>query len=239
MKQTLILGIFLILLICFSACRVNASFNGKTVVDNVVLDYDNSQKITDTKQTESLELDLSFGDVDIQGRTGTDFDLMVEYKEFEPSDATIFIKDGKLSYETKSGKPAAIISVTGTIPRDIALSVDSGSGDIKISELKGNNALVVDTGSGDVDVSNSVLKLLDVDTGSGDVIVTQSELGALVADTGSGNVELTRSKIDTADVDTGSGDIILLDSEVKQKTCETGSGKVKDVKSEDSKQRAL
>ncbi len=228
MKVIVLYGIALILALGVSACRVNGNINGKVVVDNTVLNYENSARITELFAAPEFELDLGFADVNLRGAADNKLDLIVRYKEYSPADATILIRDGKLSYETKSGKPAAIMSVSGTIPGNISLEIETGSGDVQISQMRGKNRIEIDSGSGDLEISESDLALLDVDTGSGDVDIVSCLITDLVADTGSGDVSLSRSQITNADLDTGSGDIILNDSEITYKKFETGSGKVQD-----------
>ncbi len=226
MKSALVFTVAGFILLSICACNVSGNFNGKIVVNNVVLDYDNSTRIAESYQAGELEIDLGSGDVKIRGNSGSELNLMVEYKEYKPGDATILIKNGKLSYETKSGKPAAIMGVSGTVPQSVSLKIDTGSGDVEVAEMRGNRDLSIDTGSGKVKVSNCALIKLQADTGSGGVDIAESSITKLDADTGSGNVSLIGSRIGSAKVNTGSGNIRIIDSEIEHRMFETGSGKV-------------
>lgn len=226
MKTGLIFMLAGILFLGINACNYRGNFNGKTVVDNVVLNYDNTTIVAEAYQEAVLELDLGSGAVNLMGSAEAELNLKVDYKEFNPGDATIIIKNGKLTFETKSGKPAAIMGVSGTIPLSVSLKIDTGSGIVEIAELTGSQDVRIESGSGKIRALNCELNKLQASSGSGNVDILQSTITSLHADTGSGNVSLTGCRIGTAKVSTGSGNIILQDSQIEHRLFQTGSGRV-------------
>ncbi|HKQ19795.1 MAG TPA: DUF4097 family beta strand repeat-containing protein, partial [Candidatus Eisenbacteria bacterium] len=111
--------------------------------------------------------------------------------------------------------------------RDVkgALSVDVGSGTVKISDAVLN--LSVDTGSGDVTLSNIRGERVNIDTGSG-AIDAHDIVGREVSlDTGSGDIRAEGIRVPRVHVDTGSGSVqIAIESDVEALAVDTGSGNV-------------
>ncbi|MCB5280213.1 MAG: DUF4097 domain-containing protein [Candidatus Cloacimonetes bacterium] len=208
------------------ACYVSVDTQGKSVVNNVVLEYENSTIVQQGYDLDQMMIDVSSGNVGLKGIPQKDITLKVSYMEYKPGDARIVFKNGELTYETKSGKPALITGIAGTIPQDIALTVDTGSGNVSIADMRSNKNLVLDSGSGSVTISDCQLQELVADTGSGDVALRESSVRTLVADTGSGDVTVSNSRITNAEIDTGSGNIRLIGSEIISREFDTGSGKI-------------
>jgi hypothetical protein len=103
------------------------------------------------------------------------------------------------------------------------LTVDTGSGDVKLGAFNGD--LSVDTGSGDIEVA-AARGISHFDTGSGDVRVARVDAERLVADTGSGDVTVNDGRVAELIVDTGSGEVRVVDVEVETAEIDTGSGDV-------------
>jgi len=225
MKLALVSNL-LVLLLVFSSCIVSGDFSGRTMVDNVLLDYENTSTMFEIYESANLTIDVGSGNVDLKGVPGRELQLKVAYMEYEPGDAEIIIKDDLITYQTKSGKPALIMDVSGTIPQDLSLLVDTGSGNVKIAKMQSSNKLIVDSGSGKVAISDCRVDRIVVDTGSGNVDIEDSVITDFAADTGSGNVRISHSSIESADLDTGSGNIYLNDSLIHSRIVDTGSGKV-------------
>jgi DUF4097 and DUF4098 domain-containing protein YvlB len=226
MKRALILICTLAIILGLCSCTVSCDVQGKTMVDGVELDYENNTEVLQSYNIGHMEIDVGSGDVAVNGVSDAQVNLKVSYREYEPGDARILFKNGKLSYETKSGKPALITGVTGTIPQNIALSIDTGSGNVAVSDMRENKELELDTGSGKVVVSNCMISVFDADTGSGDVHILDSSITDFKADTGSGEINIVNSRIKDAEIETGSGDIRLTDSEILTRRFEIGFGQV-------------
>jgi hypothetical protein len=130
------------------------------------------------------------------------------------------------------------IDIEVALPADIALEIDTGSGDVEVADREA--MLIIDTGSGDVETGVAGSGL-DVNTGSGDVEVETARHdvriktgsgdvlvgglgGKAFIGTGSGDVVVRKVAGDVS-VDTGSGDIEISNS-VGSVSGDTGSGDV-------------
>ena len=125
-----------------------------------------------------------------------------------------------------SGVKLKVVNVTGAIGGGRLggeLILDTGRGDVELSEFDGR--LDIDTGSGDVDVQQ-VTGRLRIDTGSGRVRVRNLDVRDLDIDTGSGDVRIEDGRAQRVVVDTGSGEIELLGVDVEEFDGDTGSGDV-------------
>ncbi|MCH9647491.1 MAG: DUF4097 family beta strand repeat-containing protein [Deltaproteobacteria bacterium] len=103
------------------------------------------------------------------------------------------------------------------------LSLDTGSGDVRLSGFEGE--LAVDTGSGDVELGTIRGETM-ISTGSGDVRAREM-IGNGEVDTGSGDVEILKAALGRLSVDTGSGDVLVEDGSIGELGVDTGSGEVK------------
>jgi len=106
------------------------------------------------------------------------------------------------------------------------LVVDTGSGDVVMSDNEGSDILV-DTGSGSVEIDGLRGGRVKVDTGSGEVTASRVAVEDLLVDTGSGGVELNDVTAPTISVDTGSGGVhVGLSRGPRSLIVDTGSGGV-------------
>lgn len=109
------------------------------------------------------------------------------------------------------------------VPTGVAVTVETGSGDVLVEELTGD--VDARTGSGDVDLAR-LAGHVEVDTGSGDVSLCDVS-GNVVAETGSGDVQATGSTSRMFDATTGSGSVIVeMAGDFDRLDAETGSGDV-------------
>ncbi len=97
-----------------------------------------------------------------------------------------------------------LINLTVSIPAEMDLDVDDGSGYIKIEDIAGN--IIIDDGSGDIKIVNTKGNV-DVDDGSG-VIELMEINGDVSVDDGSGEIKVEGVSGDLS-VDDGSGSIII------------------------------
>lgn len=102
------------------------------------------------------------------------------------------------------------------------LTVDTGSGNVRLASYSGN--LTIDTGSGNVVVGSARGETL-IDTGSGDVVVRKL-VGNGMVDTGSGNVTIESVSAGRLGIDTGSGDVTVRNGNAAKLLADTGSGNV-------------
>ncbi|KGJ97162.1 DUF4097 family beta strand repeat protein [Thalassotalea sp. ND16A] len=96
------------------------------------------------------------------------------------------------------------INLEITVPQHLALTIDDGSGDIKITDI--NNAVDIEDGSGEIIVKN-VQGNLHLDDGSGELQVTNVS-GDVAINDGSGEIWVA-DIAGSVNVDDGSGDLTL------------------------------
>lgn len=102
--------------------------------------------------------------------------------------------------------PSIVIDFDIKTPQNTAVELDSGSGDQKVSGIKG--PVKAAAGSGDIEITD-IEAGVEVDTGSGNIRASNIG-GDIEADAGSGDVNLNNISGDV-NVDVGSGDVILKD----------------------------
>ena len=157
---------------------------------------------------ENINLSTSSGDGIIKKGSGNRVKVTLEYTYDDDSFEPIFEQSGnrlelKEIFERNS-RTSGRSTWTLEIPDDIDVRFNTGSGDLKIDDLK--IELRSNLGSGDVELRD-LIGDIDVNTGSGDIDVDNLD-GELRANTGSGKIEIADSKGDI-DVNAGSGYIRL------------------------------
>jgi hypothetical protein len=161
------------------------------------------------------------------GKHGSAPTLFVNLRIGLPADSNVAVRnavgavrggdlEGTLTVDTGSGD----VKINSHVGQ---LIVDTGSGDVVLGSAKGETS--IDTGSGDVIVRRLVGNG-SVDTGSGDVIVEQVSAGKLSIDTGSGDVTVRDGVAGSVVADTGSGGVRILAVELEELSADTGSGDV-------------
>ncbi|HVJ07900.1 MAG TPA: DUF4097 family beta strand repeat-containing protein [Acidisarcina sp.] len=109
-----------------------------------------------------------------------------------------------------------------TAPRGTALSANSGSGDLRITDVGKN--VKFSTGSGNIE-AHGISGTLSLETGSGNITASQSGSGDVKAGTGSGDIHL--QNIDGGlKAETGSGSIEVSGKPSSGWKVGTGSGDV-------------
>ena len=114
------------------------------------------------------------------------------------------------------------VDLTISMPDNIAVVIDDGSGDVFMSEIKSD--VTIDDGSGSIDLKhikgnitiedgsgsidiNNVIGNIDVEDGSGNISVDEVT-GKVVIDDNSGSISVTNTG-DTVVIEDGSGDILV------------------------------
>jgi len=95
-----------------------------------------------------------------------------------------------------------LINLTVNVPKNMPLSIDDGSGWVRIENIAGE--VEIDDGSGSIRIEDITGKV-EIDDGSGEIQVEKIE-GALEIDDGSGEIEMKSISGDVF-IDDGSGDI--------------------------------
>lgn len=195
-----------------------------------------------SENLESLFIDSGAGFLDIKGQEGLKeirVDAKITVDGVDDDEAAEWFEDHmKLSLNNKNGKATLIakfeensvfswgwnndrtIDLSVTLPADLKLEVDDGSGWSKVSNLKAD--LEFDDGSGTLTISDIQGNLI-VDDGSGDLTVKDID-GDLFIDDGSGSliVDQVTGKVDIED---GSGSIKITNIG-KSVYIDDGSGSV-------------
>lgn len=200
---------------------------GKAIVNGVKLTHLASTSLREEYRAKSISFQENSADIFLGGSETLDLSLQIKYLEYEPSDASFSIGNGRIKISTKSGKPALIVSINGRIPSSCDLVVESGNGDIGLKAFKNNNSILVSTGSGNIEaVDLTGTKALTLSCGSGDILMRNSNLEMVKADTGSGDISIENSVIVDMEASTGSGDIAVIKSQITNRQFKTGSGVV-------------
>jgi DUF4097 and DUF4098 domain-containing protein YvlB len=113
------------------------------------------------------------------------------------------------------------ISYVVTVPDEASVEVRTGSGDVRIGDVRG--AVSARTGSGDIELGR-IPSDLSAQTGSGDVRLRQGGGNVRVA-TGSGDVFVRVAGAGRLEVETGSGDVDV-DGASGRARVRTGSGAI-------------
>ena len=114
----------------------------------------------------------------------------------------------------------AVINLTVSVPKDMPLEIDDGSGSIVVEDLA---SVKIDDGSGSIRVDR-IAGEVEIDDGSGGIEINDAA-GNVSVDDGSGEIRIRRVG-GTVTIDDGSGSIDIADVEKDVRLVRTGSGEV-------------
>ncbi len=173
---------------------------------------------------EKLEIDCGSGFLKVSGQEGlreikVEAEIVLEGKS-EKSAEEFLKKYLKLSLEKRGSRAVLtsgfesyrslfsfsnkLVNLTVSMPKNMDLDVDDGSGYIKINDIAGN--VNVDDGSGSIEIVNAKGNV-EVDDGSGEILLEKITGDVSVGD-GSGDVEVEGVSGDVS-VNDGSGSIFI------------------------------
>lgn len=120
-----------------------------------------------------------------------------------------------------------VINLTVTVPKNMDLEVDDGSGEVKIAQIDGN--IRIDDGSGEITI-RGIQGDVGIDDGSGTVDISDVT-GSVMVDDGSGTIEVSDIG-ENVKVSDGSGSIYIdgVGGDVIIKDDGSGSVKIRNVK---------
>lgn len=215
-------------LILFTQCQIEIQGDGMIRVNNVRLEHKREIHLEEETTSNELIIDIGSGNIAVSGAKTNIATLDIIIYEKEPGDAEVYIENGKLKTRSKGDYPVYISHVSGTIPEDITVDFETGSGDISLKNMRSSARIDLDTGSGDISLYNChEASNVTIDTGSGDVFIESLiAIDQLIVDTGSGDVKVRDSEVESAKFDTGSGDVRILSSRIEEITADTGSGDI-------------
>jgi len=174
-----------------------------------------------------LVLESDMGTVRVLPTRGADR-LDVRILEREPGDGDVTFEGGRLVLTVRPGGKAALGDVTlhasGALP---ALTLDTGLGDVVVSEVEVHGDVVASTGMGDVRlVGVQGADALTGRSGLGSVEARGLRCRRLTLDSGMGDVRVDRVEADEAKLDTGLGAVTLRSSTFQELAADTGMGNV-------------
>lgn len=242
MKNTAKLLSLSILSIAMSGCVINVNAKSADVTLEESLSIDASS-------LSAFDIEAGSGFLNIKGSdSATEINVAADIRTTEEKDYTLELKrSGKTAYlvakhNSTSGywngsSPA--IDLTITVPSQLMLDIDDGSGSIEISGInnnlklkdgsgsasieKINGNLSVNDGSGSLDIED-IIGEVKIEDGSGSLTVKNIK-GNIEIDDGSGS--LTLAKVTgNAEIEDGSGSLSVKDVSGKV-TIDDGSGGIK------------
>jgi DUF4097 and DUF4098 domain-containing protein YvlB len=217
--------------------------NGTMYMDGVELAFDRWVDVqAEMGEATNANISTATGEITLRGTSGSAVNLQVHlHSEFE-GDGSARFAEGKLDAVEGSGK-VFINDVRGTIPDGVSVSLSTGTGWIRLEDMKGNRTLELNSGTGPIDLGNSTAGMVEVamgtseirltgtqadriqvETGTGDLSITGGGAGSLEVDTGTGDVTLSSARFDSILVDSGTGDVVLDDCEAGRVEVDSGTG---------------
>jgi hypothetical protein len=185
------------------------------------------EQIDVTDAVERLVLTSGSGDISVEA---ADTDVVTIDATIRGSETTVdhAVAAGELRIETNCHgcESCCMVDYVITVPRLMATSLETGSGDVRLVGAAGD--AVIETGSGDVAIGCLLAEELSIDTGSGDIDGSGLRVTDAVLSTGSGSVELQlETEPSLVDSSTGSGDILLeVPASSYAIDADTGSGEI-------------
>lgn len=214
------LGFILITnLLCFgltscSGARCFVDYNAPTV-DGIKLKYSNEIDLQQVYELSYLELSSGTGSTNLHGVEDNVIDISVQYYEYSPGDASLYIEDGLLVASSISGKPVSISKVIGKVPQTTNLRINAGTGNIVVADMDRCSEISVDAGTGNIDISRSNVGKLRLSSGTGSITLSHVIVDSGIVSTGTGNILVNNSLITRKDFSVGTGRIIENDEQEK------------------------
>ncbi len=217
-------------------------------------DYDFS---VDAASLESLRLDIGAGKLFIEGNSASNEVRVVatacanSRKRLDELDLNHRVRDSDLLIRTERYRSGSIFSwlsfgntysyidIEVTMPNNLALEVDDGSGGVEISNVSslslddGSGSILINNISGDVDIDDGsgsisisgVNGRVSVSDGSGPIRIRDSNEVMIIID-GSGEISIENIRSDVTIRNDGSGGINIQDVAGDVDICDAGSGAV-------------
>jgi len=213
------IGILLIAnLLCLGlmSCTVESfTEDNSTIINGVKLKYINEIDIHQVYEHSHFEVSYGTGSTNLLGVEDSVLDISVQYREYSPSDASIYIEDGVIKAKSISGKPVSIFQVIGKVPQSTNLRIKTGTGDITVSDMGSCNEISINTGTGDIEISKTNVNKLRLSSGTGSITLNHINGNSGKVSTGTGNIIINNSSISRRDFSVGTGKIIENDDQEK------------------------
>lgn len=225
-KNLLKLTSILLVILVFIGCNIETK-DGNIVICKNELKHERIINLKDFNAYKTFSLKMHYGEVKLS--KGENFDLQVKIFEEVKDDITVSLNKGDLVCNSKSNKKFAVGSISGTVPVNTSIELDSGAGDIFLSGFE-NKYINIDTAAGNVTISNCLCeKELDINTGAGNISIEKVNSFTITLDSGTGNISLSEVDANEIDCGTGVGNISAFSSIANQVSFDTGIGNISTV----------
>ncbi len=216
--KTQLIALFILFALSATSC---------IIIEEEMPQHNAEIRITEAFSYGSLILSTGTASLDLRGVASDMVDLLITYKEHEPSDAVLSLTRRGIETETKSGKNVLITSISGTVPENLDIFVNTGTGAVNLKSIYHSATIEVKSGTGAVDMSDiQSVKRVKVNSGTGRFRLEEADIDELLVTTGTGSVTLIGSKIDYASIDTGTGSIRLEKTAIAEQELHTQTGRI-------------
>ena len=148
------------------------------------------------------------------------------FSEIE-NDGGVLVKDGKLATHSDTDHKLAINGVRGSVPADVSLDIETGTGDLSLKGLSGKSSIKISTGTGRSTLEGCQVASVALETGTGDMTMRDVHSTTLGIDTGTGETRLTGCAADELNFSSGTGDLRLDDCHFKESKLDSGTGDIR------------
>jgi hypothetical protein len=228
-RLTILLGLALLILGATASSKSIKHFGRDHIrVDGVKLEHRREVEVKGPL-TDLLEIESGLGDIEIIGVSGNEARLTIEIFEYKPDDVHVELReDGRVVLRSDGDHPAAIGRVYAEVPRGIDLLLETGLGDIEISDMQDGGTIEVATGMGGITIAQvNGYREIDAASGKGDIRLGPCDgLDRVDMATGMGGIKVKNSRIEDLDVSSGMGSIRFLDCDLGFVSGGTGMGSV-------------
>ena len=222
MKFLKVLILLVLIPLLFASCEFH--FDGDKVrVKGITLEHSRTIILIDNEKYDTFIVESHSGNITLEGGQSYALEVMI-WEKYE-NDVTLSIQKGKLVGKTASGKPFAIATIKGVIPINTSIDIQTGAGNIMISDMDGKD-FEVETGAGNLNFDNCNFTEMEFSTGAGNINASNIKTNNIEMNTGAGNI-LVKSLIAVElDCNTGVGNIDVFNSTAKKADCNSGIGNI-------------
>lgn len=198
------------------------------VLNGVELPHRREIRLRGGTSAARFRLHSTIGSAGLTGRPGGEYDLTAEVWEVTPGDVSLAMEGETVTGKSASGRPFLIGDLSGSLPQEMALDLESVSGDLQVSEFSGFHALRLRSSAGRVKATRlSATREITLETVSGNIEGEALQAGERVSCSSSaGDIGLKSVQTPSLAVETVSGAITIDDSTPAALRCESSAGKV-------------
>lgn len=196
-------------------------------VNGVNLKYYAEDSLCVGYSADSFNLSEEVADIRLQGVTTKQATIKVGYWEYKPGDAEFSLGSTGIQFRTKSGKPALLTKLEGSVPHTLKLDIASTSGDIFVQSMDSKGEISLTSTSGELELLESKASGIKAKCISGDLVLNKvSSAGLVTLESTSGSIKLDSLKAKELVAESVSGDVSVNGSSIDKAECTTVSGNV-------------